>query len=222
MIRARSIVVTLTLSALLVAASGCAKKKTTSPELRLPGNAFSSSGTGANAGGQWGANGAPGADAANGGLNSSLAGGSNSAWDAAGGLANNGNTSGVESAMQVGDMDMVHFDYDSAELKPETQQQLDGHAAWMTSNATVNVQVEGHCDERGTEEYNLSLGQRRADAVREYLVSKGVDAARVSTISYGKLRPLTFDQNEEANALNRRAMFLVYTPDQGTTTASTW
>lgn len=222
MIRARSIVVTLSLLSVL-AVSGCAKKAKTSSEVRLPGNGFTTAG---GAGSQWGPDGAPNADGSGFGASSTLAGGAGSgaSYDSTGSLANNANLAGVEDATKIGDLEMIHFDYDSAELKPETQQLLDGHAAWLASNAAIAVQIEGHCDERGTEEYNLALGQRRADVVREYLVSKGVEPTRLSTISYGKLRPLTFDQNEEANALNRRAMFLGYTPEQGATTADagTW
>jgi len=209
-----------------VAVTGCAKKKN-NPEVRVPGGAssLSASGSGGTSGGPgapWEAGNAPGAFGPGGGISSSLAGnGSSSDRDSmTGGFSQNANLDGLDSAMQIADLDMVHFPFDSFTISDEWQTVLDRHAEWLRSNPKVHVQVEGHTDERGTEEYNVTLGQRRADAVREYLVSAGVEDYRIATISYGKLRPLTFDQNEEAHFLNRRAMFLVYSP--GTETANAW
>jgi peptidoglycan-associated lipoprotein len=84
--------------------------------------------------------------------------------------------------------------------------ELDRQAAWLAKYAQNNVQIAGNCDERGTEEYNLALGQRRADATRRYLVAKGVSGARITTISYGKERPTALGSNEEAWAQNRNAI----------------
>ncbi len=221
MLRARTVLVPLTVAA-VVSLSGCAKTKPNS-ETRLPGSSFAhpSAGGGIAANGNpWGPDGAPLPDGSAGGFDSTLAGsGFNSDL---GTYDQNANTGGLDGAMQVADLEMVHFDYDNAEISTDWQGVLDSHAQWLKSNAAVNVQVEGHCDERGTEEYNIALGQRRADSVREYLIGRGVEPARISTISYGKLRPLTFDAGDEAHALNRRGMFLVYTPDSDTMTASAW
>ncbi|MEQ8819073.1 MAG: peptidoglycan-associated lipoprotein Pal [Sumerlaeia bacterium] len=139
--------------------------------------------------------------------------------EATGSILNNADTSNVGAAMEIADLEMVHFEYDQADIKPEWQQTLDRHATWLGSNPFVHVQVEGHCDERGTEEYNIALGQRRADTVREYLVGQGVAPERISTISYGKMRPLTFEGGEQGHNLNRRAMFLVYEPAPETAAA---
>ncbi|MBX3728640.1 MAG: peptidoglycan-associated lipoprotein Pal [Candidatus Sumerlaeia bacterium] len=203
--------------------AGCAKKPRPDAEVRVPG-ATKSSLAGGNArlgpGGAWSpADGPPMLDPSGSGA-SRLAGSPFGPDSGTGGFAQNANLAGVENAVQIADLDMVHFEYDQFGLSPEWQRVLDGHAQWLASNASVHVQIEGHCDERGTEEYNVSLGQRRADAVREYLAGKGIEPFRMSTISYGKLRPLTFDQNEQSHSLNRRAMFLVYSP--GTQTAAAY
>jgi peptidoglycan-associated lipoprotein len=125
-------------------------------------------------------------------------------------LEQTANLDNVEDGEFVSELMMVHFVYDSSEIASDWKSTLDDHASWINDHPNAMVQIEGHCDERGTEEYNVSLGQRRADTVRNYLVSKGTDPNRLSTISYGKMRPLSFDANDESNALNRRAMFLVY------------
>lgn len=114
------------------------------------------------------------------------------------------------AAGQRSELRTVYFDYDSAELTGEAQSTLDGNAAWLVANPNLQIQIEGHCDERGTVEYNLNLGDRRAKAVKEYLVSKGVDAERLHTISYGEERPEVPGNSESAWAKNRRAQFLVY------------
>jgi len=101
------------------------------------------------------------------------------------------------------------FDTDSYDLKPEAREVLASDAAWLQKHATVQIMVEGHCDERNTREYNLALGQRRADAVRDYLVFLGVPAANIKTISYGEERPFALGHNEAAWRLNRRAHFVI-------------
>ncbi|MES3037282.1 MAG: peptidoglycan-associated lipoprotein Pal [Bdellovibrionota bacterium] len=102
----------------------------------------------------------------------------------------------------------VHFGYDKANLDSGAKNDIKTNAEWMKRNASAKVQIEGHCDSRGSIEYNLALGERRAKAVRDYLVSSGVPASRVSTISYGKERPLDPSENEAAWAKNRRANFV--------------
>ncbi len=107
------------------------------------------------------------------------------------------------------ELQTIYFDYDSAVLKPEAKQKLERGAAWLKQNPTVNVQIEGHCDERGTNEYNLALGERRALSARRYLVSLGVSDARIFTISYGEERPAVEGHDESAWKFNRRAEFKV-------------
>ena len=105
----------------------------------------------------------------------------------------------------------IHFDFDKFNLKPEAREILKRHATWLNSNpaATLAIIVEGHCDERGTAEYNMALGERRANAAARYLIDLGVDAKRITTISYGFERPVDPRHNEEAWAKNRRAHFVV-------------
>ena len=103
----------------------------------------------------------------------------------------------------------VFFSYDSAELTPDAQQVLNANADLLKKYQTWTITVEGHCDERGTAEYNLALGERRAVAVRTYLVSLGIPAERVRVISYGKEFPFDPGQNEEAYARNRRGHFVI-------------
>ena len=100
----------------------------------------------------------------------------------------------------------VYFGYDQSTLTAEAQATLDSQAAFLKANPTIRIGIEGHCDERGTREYNLALGDRRASAARDYLVAKGVNASRLTTISYGKERPAVGGSNDTSYALNRRAM----------------
>ena len=105
--------------------------------------------------------------------------------------------------------DRVFFAYDSSELSAEGRATLEKQAGWLKQYANVNITVEGHCDERGTREYNLALGERRAQAVKNYLVSLGVPAERLNTISYGKERPAVMGADESAWAQNRRGVTVV-------------
>ena len=105
--------------------------------------------------------------------------------------------------------DRVFFGYDSAELDSDAQELLQDQVAWLKQYPDVSITVEGHCDERGTREYNLALGEKRAQAVKNYLMSLGVAATRVSTISYGKERPAVVGSNEGAWSQNRRSVSLV-------------
>ncbi len=106
---------------------------------------------------------------------------------------------------------MIHFDFDDYALSNEAQQILMQNAQWLTANPAVDIQIEGHCDERGSAEYNLALGEKRAIAARDYLIQLGVKKERMSVISYGKERPLNPAHNEQAWAENRRDEFVVIT-----------
>jgi len=103
----------------------------------------------------------------------------------------------------------IHFDYDKYDIRRVDEEILNENAAFLKKNSTMKVQIEGHCDERGTSEYNLALGERRANAAKRYFVSLGISSDRLSTISYGEERPLDPGHNEEAWAKNRRAHIVV-------------
>ena len=103
----------------------------------------------------------------------------------------------------------IHFDFDKYDILPEDAQILKENAALLMNYPKVKVQVEGHCDERGTNEYNLALGERRANAAKKYLVSLGISTDRISSISYGEEKPLDTGHNEEAWAKNRRGHFVI-------------
>ena len=103
----------------------------------------------------------------------------------------------------------VNFGLDQYDIDPTARAVLDGQAAWLQRFPQVRITIEGHCDERGTREYNLALGDRRANAAKNYLAAKGIDAGRISTISYGKERPLAPGSDESAWAQNRRAVTVV-------------
>lgn len=105
----------------------------------------------------------------------------------------------------------IHFDYDSALLTPQAQEILREKARYMKENPGTNVIIEGHCDERGTNEYNLALGEQRAKMTQEFLVALGVSASRIKTVSYGEERPLDRSNTEQAWAKNRRAHFIITT-----------
>ncbi len=103
----------------------------------------------------------------------------------------------------------IHFDFDKYDIRPDAARTLDANAAWLKSNGNQLLLIEGHCDERGTNEYNLALGERRAKAAMNYLVSQGVQASRITIISYGEERPLCTEHTETCWAQNRRDHFLV-------------
>jgi len=102
--------------------------------------------------------------------------------------------------------DRVFFDFDKSTLTGKAQETLNKQAAWLSRVSSATILIEGHCDERGTREYNLALGERRATAVKDYLVSKGIAASRIKTISYGKERPAVLGSNEWAWSQNRRGV----------------
>ena len=106
-------------------------------------------------------------------------------------------------------MENVHFEFDSAVLSDEARVVLTGKAEYLREHQDVMIKIEGHCDERGTDAYNMALGERRADAVKKFLVNMGIGAERLNTISYGEERPLEMGQNEDAWAKNRRAEFVL-------------
>lgn len=105
--------------------------------------------------------------------------------------------------------DRIFFGTDDYSIDDADKRVLDAQAAWLLAHPAVNVTIEGHCDERGTREYNLALGDRRANAAKNYLAARGVPAARMTTISWGKEKPVALGSNEEAWAQNRRAVTVV-------------
>lgn len=109
----------------------------------------------------------------------------------------------------------IHFGFDSFDLSPEARATLHGTAAWLRSNPAVRVEIEGHCDARGTNEYNLALGARRAQTAMDYLVSLGIAPDRLSTISYGEEIPVCRDANESCWQRNRRTRFVALAPSPG-------
>ena len=103
----------------------------------------------------------------------------------------------------------IHFDFDRYDIRPSEMKTLDANAAWLKAHGNSLVLIEGHCDERGTAEYNLALGERRAKATMNYLVSRGIQASRITITSFGKERPLCVQHSETCWAKNRRAHVLV-------------
>jgi len=103
----------------------------------------------------------------------------------------------------------IYFDYDRAVIRDDARATMDGNAAWMKRFMTAKILAEGHCDERGTEEYNLALGEKRAKAAQDYLLSLGIAADRIKIISYGKSQPINPGHDESAWQMNRRAQFVI-------------
>ena len=112
------------------------------------------------------------------------------------------------TGQKIQELNTVYFAFDSFVLTGDSKNILKMSAAWMKSNPSKNVQIEGHTDERGTTEYNLALGERRSGAVKDFLISQGVPASQLSTISYGEERPASEGHDESAWAKNRRAEFV--------------
>ena len=149
----------------------------------------------------------------------------NATGDAAGTAASGSSTSGSSTASSGSDAasstemtineelisigDRVLFDFDSYELTSSAKSVLNNQANFLSSNPSVRITIEGHCDERGTREYNLALGESRAAATRDYLVAQGVNPARIKIISYGKERPAVIGSNEDAWRFNRRAVSVI-------------
>ena len=149
----------------------------------------------------------------------------NATGDAAGTAASGSSTSGSSTASSGSDAasstemtineelisigDRVLFDFDSYELTSSAKSVLNNQANFLSVNPSVRITIEGHCDERGTREYNLALGESRAAATRDYLVAQGVNPARIKIISYGKERPAVIGSNEDAWRFNRRAVSVI-------------
>lgn len=103
----------------------------------------------------------------------------------------------------------IYFDYDKSEIRGDQMSRLQSNAAWLKQNPSVRFTIEGHCDDRGSQEYNLALGDRRANAVKEYLVSQGISEGNIRVISYGEERPVCRDETEDCYQRNRRADFVL-------------
>jgi len=116
---------------------------------------------------------------------------------------------GSQMDLEINVGDRVFYDFDKFNLKPDARAQIERWAAWLKTYPNVRVTIEGHADERGTREYNIALGDRRANSAMEYLVSLGINANRIKTISYGKERPAVLGSNERAWSQNRRAVAVV-------------
>ncbi len=123
--------------------------------------------------------------------------------------AGSGIVAGSQEDLIVNVGDRVFFGYDSSDLDSDALELLQDQVAWLKQNSDVSITIEGHCDERGTREYNLALGEKRAQAVKNYLIGLGINADRVSTISYGKERPAVVGSNDGAWAQNRRSVTIV-------------
>lgn len=139
----------------------------------------------------------------------SSAGGYTDGGYVAGGANGGAIVPGSQADLEATAGDRVLFGYDSSVLDAEAQATLAEQAMWLKKYPNVKAVIEGHCDERGTREYNLALGERRASAAHEYLVSQGISAARLSTISYGKERPAVLGHDAGAWSQNRRAVTVV-------------
>lgn len=118
------------------------------------------------------------------------------------------NAQGSDSG-EINGLYTIHFEYDKSAITGEARSQIQKNVAWMKEHADVKIQVEGHCDRHGSIEYNLALGERRAKAVRAYMINLGIPGKRLSTISYGKEKPLDSAETDEADGKNRRANFVV-------------
>ena len=123
--------------------------------------------------------------------------------------AGSGIVAGSQEDLIVNVGDRVFFGYDSSDLDSDALELLQDQVAWLKQNSNVSVTIEGHCDERGTREYNLALGEKRAQSVKNYLIGLGISPDRVSTISYGKERPAVVGSNDRAWAQNRRSVTIV-------------
>ena len=129
---------------------------------------------------------------------------------ASNGAMGNGVTSpGTQEDLVVNVGDRIFYGFDRSDLSAEARATLDRQATWLKKHPSVTIALEGHCDERGTREYNLALGERRANSAKNYLIASGVSESRVTTVSYGKERPAVLGSNEAAWAQNRRAVSVI-------------
>lgn len=115
----------------------------------------------------------------------------------------------IEAMNRQGYLQDAYFDYDQSELRDDARSALAASAEWLKKYPTIQFLIEGHCDERGTNEYNLSLGEGRANAAKDYLASLGIDSSRIRTVSYGEERPFCSEETEECWQKNRRAHFVI-------------
>lgn len=116
---------------------------------------------------------------------------------------------GDSDSGKAGGLSTVYFAFNSASLNESTRSTLANNAEYLKGNSSVDIQVEGHCDERGGIQYNIALGEKRAKAVRDFLVASGIPSSRITTISYGKERPVAFGHGENAWSKNRRGNFVI-------------
>ena len=145
---------------------------------------------------------------------SGSSGSSSSSSSSSGGSASSSSSSGITDKASAEDAlaaigNTVFFDYDSSALSADAEGTLMRQAAFLNANPALTVTLEGHCDERGTREYNLALGERRGSAARDFLLAQGVDSARIRVVSYGKERPAAAGSNESSWATNRRAATVI-------------
>jgi peptidoglycan-associated lipoprotein len=211
-----------TLIILLTAAllmTGCPKKPAPAAGTG-PGGAGSTAGgaaggTGGGLGGSGGGAGGSGGGSVGSGPGGTLGGGAGGAGGGSGpGVAGATGTTipalpSPKDFVETSALRDVHFDFDKYEIRASDKPVLDENVSWLKQNTNAQVLIEGHCDERGTNEYNLALGERRAKATRDHLVSLGIDGGRITVISYGEERPLCTERAEACWAQNRRAHFLV-------------
>jgi peptidoglycan-associated lipoprotein len=181
---------TISATILVLALTGCAKQPSTTTGASAPA-------PGGVAGGGAGSDSARQGFGAQGGTGSSMT---------AGGA---GTRPAVQDFQTVSDLRDIHFDYDRADIREEDAKVLDANADWLKAQADRLILIEGHCDERGTNEYNTALGDRRAKATMNYLVSRGVKSSRITVISYGEERPACAQHAADCWAKNRRAHFQV-------------
>jgi peptidoglycan-associated lipoprotein len=208
-----------------VVLAGCAKRPATTQAAAPAPTGAAATTPGSSSTSQSQTPGGPGAGGAGGAGGGGTASNPSGAGGGAGGGAGAGGAGGAGGGSQgpavaaarpapaefvsVPELKDVHFDFDKYDIRPGDAKVLDGNASWLKSNPSHLVLIEGHCDERGTNEYNLALGERRAKSTMNYLVSQGVQASRITIISYGEERPLCSEKTEECWARNRRAHFLV-------------
>lgn len=140
---------------------------------------------------------------------SSSSGSGSSASSSSSSVSSNTIEAGSQQDLVVNVGDRVFFDYDRYDLSAEARSVLEKQAAWMQTHGGVTVTVEGHADERGTREYNIALGERRANSAKDYLVALGINPARIRTVSYGEERPVAVGSNDTAWAQNRRSVTVV-------------